>query len=267
MKSLLRYTAWNWNMGRVSAGVLLGFGAAVECVLLFAAAASINQAAMEYNGIMEASGTLWVAWLVYLMLPISAQWPQEAAGQKSRVSYTILTMPMPRWQILVARTLSTALWVAVGFAVQSLLLVLMYGPITALQSTVANGFFSFEVTAQGRFWWALADCGLFRLLLPANGAGSILVLLLILVPALMSAAACSHHGRRRVAAEVVALAVQMTLSALAYQLVVGYITGTRVLDMILKNRAATSVSLGLAGLVVMSVVWSVAALYRSEMTA
>ena len=88
MKSLLRYTAWNWNMGRVSAGVLLGFGAAVECVLLFAAAASINQAAMEYNGIVEASGTLWVAWLVYLMLPIreSSFTPSSRNGREPQRS-------------------------------------------------------------------------------------------------------------------------------------------------------------------------------------
>lgn len=267
MKSLLRYTAWNWDMGRTSAGLLLGFGAAVECVLLFAAAASVHQAAMDYNGLVEASGVLWVAWLVYLVLPVGAQWPQEWAGQKSRVSYTVLTLPMPRWQILAGRTLATALWMAAAFAVQSLVLVLMYGPVTALQSTVASGYFSFDVTVQGRFWWALAECGLFRLFFPVDGLGFAFALLLGLIPALMSAAARSHHGRKRAGAEVVALAVQLVLSVVAYQMVEGYITGPQILDMIVKSRQAALLSVILVVVVGMSAVWSVVSLYRSEMAA
>lgn len=77
MKRLLQYTAWNWGMGRGPVALLLALGAAAECLMLFVAAASVNQSALAYGDLVESAGILWVIAAAYLLLPICAQAVQE----------------------------------------------------------------------------------------------------------------------------------------------------------------------------------------------
>lgn len=266
MKKMLRYTAWNWSMGSVPAVMLLGLGAVSECVLLIAAAGMTRNAWFSYDELVAKSGFLWVATTVYMLLPISTQLYQSVTGRRVISEVTTLTLPLPRWQILLARTLSAGIWLVIAAAVQMVLLAVLWGPVIALQDSVASGYFFFDVTAQGRLWWDLADCELFRLLVPSGAAGICLWLGLVLAPALMSASVTCHSGRRRGFAAVLALANQAALAVIGFSVAAGSISISQI-EMFGFNPATASVLAVMAAVVILLMIWGLLALRYSEAAA
>lgn len=263
MKKLLRYTSWNWSMGWIPATALLSLGAVIECVLLFAAAGMTHNAWSSYDELVSQSGILWVAAVVYMLLPLGTQLYQSWAGRRTASVYTTLTLPLPRWQIFAVRALSTAFWLIVGTVVQLLLLSILWGPVTALQDSVAAGYFLFDITAQGRLWWDLADCSLFRLLLPTGSFGITVWLGLILAPALMSASVASHSGRRQVIAGILALFDQAVFALLGISIADGN-TSIGQLEEACSNPATLTALAAMAAVVCVLSIWGLFALYRSE---
>lgn len=263
MKKFLQYTAWTWAMGRVSCGLLLVVGAAVECVLLVANAGMAYSAWCSYQEMVTASGLLWVVALMYLALPVCSQLPQFLAGRRTHAEFTALTMPFPRWQILSVRALATALWMVVGTAVQVVLLAILWGPVTALQDSVAAGYFQFELTIRNRIWWDLADCGLFRLLLPNEPMGLLVWAALILAPSLMWASVAAHAGYRRVIAGLLALANQAVFAFLGFGIVSGNTNFVQLASALL-NQPTQGVLLLMAAVVLLLVLWGLCAMRHSE---
>lgn len=267
MKRLLRYTAWNWSMSRVPAGLLLAVGAAVECVLLCAAAAMPYLAGAVYNELVLSSGILWVVALEYLCIPVFAQFHQLFPGKGTRVSDTVMTLPIRRWQLPVGRMLATALWLLLGMAVQVLVLLVMWGPVTALQQSVAAGYFQFDVTARGSAWWALSGCGLLRLLLPTEGADLMLVALLVLLPSVLIPTVSVLRGRKRLVAVMLVLAEQFCVMYLALAVVAGNLAVSQL------GTAFFRKTIYLAGGVIMFcgavalLLWGLRAWYRCETAA
>ena len=266
MKKLLRYTAWNWSMGGVPAMMLLGLGAVSECVLLIVAAGMTRNAWFSYDELVAKSGLLWVAAIVYMLLPISTQLYQSVTGRRANSDVTTLTLPFPRWQILLARTLSAVVWMVIAAAVQLVLLAVLWGPVIALQDSVASGYFLFDVTAKGRLWWDLADCELFRLLLPSGAAGTSIWLGLILAPALMCASVACHSGRRQGIAAILALANQATLAAMGFSIAAGSISISQI-EMLGYNPTTLSALVAVAAVMILLTLWGLLALRRSEAAA
>lgn len=266
MKKLLRYTAWNWSMGGVPAAILMGLGAVIECVLLIAAAGMVRNAWFSYDELVEKSGLLWVAAIVYMLLPISTQLYQSVTGRRSNSEVTTLTLPLPRWQILLARTFAAGIWLIIAAAVQLVLLAVLWGPAIALQDSVASGYFFFDVTAKGRLWWDLAGCELFRLLLPTGVAGTVIWLGLILAPALMSASVACHSGRRQGIATILALANQTVLAAIGFSIAAGSISISQI-EMFGYNPMTISALVVMAVVMILLTLWGLLALQHSEAVA
>lgn len=266
MKKLLQYTAWDWSMGRGPAGTLLGLGSVAECVLLVAAAGMAHNAWSSYDELVVRSGLLWVAVIVYIALPVCTRLDQIMAGKRSKSEFATLTLPFPRWQIFAVRTISTGLWLVVGAAVQLVLLAILWGPVTALQDSVAFGYFWFDVTAQGRIWWDLAECELFRLLLPTNLTGTIIWMGLILAPSLMAASVVSHGGWRQMVAGILALTNQAVLAMLVFSLTNGS-TSMVQLEASWSNPMMLTIFAVMAAVVVLLSLWGLFALQRSESAA
>lgn len=266
MKKLLRYTAWNWSMGSVPAMILLGLGAVTEFVLLITAAGMVRNAWFSYDELVAKSGLLWVATIVYMLLPIGTQLYQSMTGRRANSEVATLTLPLPRWQILLARTFSAIIWLVIAAAVQLVLLAVLWGPVIALQDSVASGYFFFDVTAQGRLWWDLADCELFRLLLPTGLVGTGIWLGLILAPALMTAAAACHSGRRQGIAAILALVNQAALAAMGFSIAAGSISINQI-ETFGCNPATLLALAVMAAVVVLLTLWGLLALRRSEAVA
>ncbi len=266
MKRLLRYTAWNWSMSRVPAGLLLAVGAAVECVLLCAAAAMPYLAGVVYNELVLSSGILWVVALEYLCIPVFAQFHQLFPGKGTRVSDTVMTLPMRRWQLPVGRMLATALWLLLGMAVQVLVLLVMWGPVTALQQSVAAGYFQFDVTARGSSWWALSGCGLLRLLLPTEGADLMIVALLVLLPSVLIPTVSVLRGRKRLAAVLLALAEQFCAAYLAFPVAAGILAASQLGTAFFRRSAYLVGGVMFCGAVAL-LLWGLRAWYRCETAA
>lgn len=267
MKRLIQYTAWNWSMGRVPVSLLLVLGAAVECLLLFVSAASANQSALAYGDLVEASGVLWLMAAAYLLLPICAQAVQEHAARMARPAYTLFTLPVSRGKLLLSHALSSTIWMILGMAVQTLVLILLCGPILALQDSVAAGYFLFDVTERGRLWWALAECSALRTMLPDSIVGMAFTAGLVFIPSFMMASALMHNGWKRVAAFLITLAEQVALLVLANPVVSGQATWEQVLQSLQTSKAMVLFLLVIAGVAVAQILWGVWASYRSEATA
>lgn len=266
MKKLFRYTAWNWSMGGVPAMILLGVGAVTECLLLIAAAGMVRNAWFSYDELVAKSGILWVAAIVYMLLPISTQLYQSATNRRANSAVTTLTLPLSRWQILLARTLSAGIWLIIAAAAQLVLLAVLWGPVIALQDSVASGYFFFDVTVQGRFWWDLADCELFRLLVPTSMVGTGIWLGLILAPALMTASVSCHSGRRQGIAAILALANQAAFAVMGVSVGAGSISISQI-EMLGYNPATLSAFAVMAVVMILLTLWGLLALQRSEAAA
>lgn len=267
MKKLLQYTAWNWSMGRGPVAILLGLGTATECLLLFVAAASANLSALSYGDLVESAGILWVIAAAYLLLPICAQSVQERAAHTTHTSYTLFTLPLSRWELLLGRTLSGIIWMVLAMAVQTLVLVLLGGPILALQDSVSAGCFLFDVTEQGRLWWALAECSILRTMLPGSVPGVVFTAGMILIPAFMIPSAFMHAGWKRVTAFVIAFVEQVALFALANPVLTGKTTWEQVGRSLQTSSKISTFLFVLAGVAIAHIFWGLWASYRSEAAA
>lgn len=267
MKRLLRYTAWNWSMGGGPVALLLVLGAAVECLLLFITAASENQSALAYGDLVEAAGVLWVIAAIYLLLPICAQVVQERTEHMTRASYTLFTLPLPRWMLLLGRALTVVIWMLLGMAVQTLVLVLLCGPILALQDSVAAGYFLFEVTERGRFWWALADCSVLRAMLPNGAAEMVSTAGMLLLPSFMVTSAFMHTGWKRITAFVIALAEQIALFMMAYSVLSGRTTWEQIGLSLQTSKEMVAFLAVAAGVAIIQILWGLWASCRSEVAA
>lgn len=265
MKRLLQYAAWNWSMGRGPVSFLLGLGAAVECILLFAAAASPNQSHLGYGDLVESAGVLWVVAAVYLALPLCAQIPQEIAARHTHASCTALTLPMPRWALIAGRALSVLLWFVTGMALQIVLLTVMWGPTTALQDSVCAGCFQFDVTAKGQLWWALEDCSLMRVMIPTDWVGMLFTAIMLLVPSLLLPSALVHSGWKRTAAELAALADQAILTVLMFQALVWNIGWEQIVQSLQHSRAMAVSALIVAAIAAVLVAWGLWSVHRAEL--
>lgn len=267
MKRLFRYTAWNWSMGRGPVALLLVLGAAAECLMLFVAAASVNQSALAYGDLVEAAGVLWVIAAAYLLLPICAQVVQERASHTARTSYTLFTLPLPRWELLLGRALSGMIWMILAMAVQTLVLVLLTGPILALQDSVSAGYFLFDVTEQGRLWWALAECSILRTILPDSIPGIVFTAGMLLVPSFMMPSALMHTGWKRVTAFVIAFAEQVALLMLANPVLTGKTTWEQIGRSLQTSTGMDVLLAVMAGVAIAQILWGLWASYRSEAAA
>lgn len=267
MKRLLQYTAWNWSMGCGLVALLLALGTAVECLLLFVAAASASQSALAYGDLVESAGILWVIAAAYLLLPICAQAVQERAAHMARPSYTLFTLPLSRGEFLLGRALSGVIWMVLGMSLQTLVLILLCGPILALQDSVAAGYFLFEVTEQGRFWWALTECSILRAFLPTGLPGMAFAAGMILIPSFMMASVLMHTGWKRIMAFVIALVEQVSLLMLAKPILNGQATSEQILRSLQTSRGMATLLFVLAGVTVAQIIWGLWASYRSQATA
>lgn len=267
MKRLLQYTAWNWSMGCGPVILLLALGAAAECLLLFLAAASASQSALAYGDLVESAGVLWVIAAAYLLLPVCAQVVQERAAHMARPSYTLFTLPLSRGELLLGRALSSAIWMILGMSLQALVLILLCGPIVALQDSVSSGYFLFEVTEPGRLWWALAECSILRAILPTSILGAVFTAGMFLIPSFMMASVLMHTGWKRIMAFVIALAEQVALLMLAKPVLNGQATWEQILRSLQTSRGMATLLFALAGVAIVQILWGLWASYRSEATA
>lgn len=267
MKRLLRYTAWNWSMGCGPVGLLLMLGAAAECLMLFVAAASVKQSALVYGDLVESAGVLWVIAAAYLLLPICAQAVPERASHTARTSYTLFTLPLSRGELLLGRALSGMIWMILAMAVQTLVLVLLSGPILALQDSVSAGYFLFDVTEQGRLWWALAECSILRAILPDNIPGIVFAAGMLLVPSFMMPSALMHTGWKRIAAFVLAFGEQAALFILANPVMTGKTTWDQIGRSLQTSRGMSTLLVVMAGVAIAQILWGLWASYRSEAAA
>lgn len=267
MKRLLRYTAWNWSMGIGPVALLMVLGAAAECLLLFVAAASVNQSVLAYGDLVDAAGILWVMAAAYLLVPICAQAVQERAEHKARTAYALYTLPLPRWGLLLGRALSGIIWMILGIAVQTLVLILLCGPILALQDSVSAGYFSFEVTEQGRLWWALADCSILRTMLPNSIPGAVFTAGMLLIPSFMMSSVFTHTGWKRTLAFLIALAEQVALFMLANPVLTGRTSWEQIVRSLQTSKGMAAFLLVITGVAMAQILWGLWASYRAEATA
>lgn len=267
MKRLLQYTAWNWSMSRGPVTLLLVLGAVAECLLLFVAAASATQSALAYGDLVNAAGVLWVIAASYLLLPICAQVAQERTDRMVRTSCTLFTLPMSRWELLLGRALSCIIWMILGMAAQTFVLILLGGPILALQDSVSAGYFLFEVTEQGRLWWALAECSVLRAMLPNSIPGMVFTAGMLLVPSLMVPSALMHTGWKRITAFVIAFAEQVALFMLANPVLSGRTTWEQIDHSLQTSKGMAAYLLVVAGVAIAQILWGLWASYRSEAVA
>lgn len=267
MKRLLQYAAWNWSMGCGPVALLLLLGAAAECLLLFVAAASVNQSALLYGDLVDAAGVLWVIAAIYLLLPACAQAVQERAAHMARTSYTLFTLPLSRRELLLGRALSSVIWMVLGMAVQTLVLILLCGPILALQDSVSAGYFLFEVTEQGRIWWALAECSILRAMLPNSIPAMIFTAGMLLIPSFMMPSALMHTGRKRILAVVIVLVEQVALFMLANPVLAGRTTWEQIGRSIQTSKGMETFLLVLTGVALAEILWGLWASYRAEAAA
>ena len=227
MKSMLPLTGWNFYMARRPLGTVLAVMLLAETALaLFCATrpalCTLGQSALYGN----LGGPL-----LFLAAYLGALWaslrPLAMTGGRSRAGCTLLTLPMPRWQILLAQVLSSTLSLAAVIACQLLWMVVIYWPTTAIQAAVANAHNLGDLVEQRSLWWELAANPIFNLLLPWQGGAVWRLPLFLLAPALIAPGVLLQRGKARFGAVCLTVAGALLCLALAavYAAKQGYDSG------------------------------------------
>lgn len=257
MKELIRLTAWNWQQaGRWRWGVALAMTLA-EAAALGICAFNPRNATASFAALF--TGALcpllfMAAYLVQLAVSLRPLWPQG----RSTPANTWLMLELPRWQLLTAQVLASAVALLCLMAWQIILALLLYWPATALQMAAGADIIGY-VRPAGGFWWAVADNYLLRLLLPRATGGIGLLVLLLAAPAILGIGVLLHKGWQRVAALVVAMGGAgccAVLAALQLLIAMSWDSGYRQASGILRCV--------LIGLLALCWLWNLRALHRAE---
>lgn len=205
MKSTFQMLSWNWYMTRrgVYASCLLLAG----LQLLYLCARALNPAAVTHG--YTATFTDWLCPAVFALcyfLALAASLRLLCPQGRSQPQYTLVTLGLPRWTVLLAQVLTSALALLLVAAVQVLLAAVYYLPFTALQAYTGRLLVQYPVVTQGQFWWSMATNWLVRVLAPTNAVGVACLLVYLLVPGLVAAGVLLHRSWRRIAAAMVTLA-------------------------------------------------------------
>lgn len=215
MKKIFPLMAWDFYMARRPLGTVLGVMLLAETVLaLFCASrpalCTLSQSALYGN----CGGPL-----LFLAAYLGALWaslrPLAMTGGRSRAGCTLLTLPVPRWQILLAQVLSSVLALAAVIACQLLWMVLIYWPTTVIQAMVANANNLGDLVQQRSLWWELTANPVLNLLLPWQGGTIWRLPLFLLIPALIAPGIPLHRGAARFVAVCLTVAGALLCLALA----------------------------------------------------
>lgn len=258
MKRIVHLVAWNWQMARLGHILIAALLAAVQAALLVAFTLEPDNAAARYSALFSGSGCPLAFAAAYCGAAVTAQRPLWLGRGRSHAAYTMLTFPMPRWQLLLAQTLSTALPLALLMAWELALAAAFYWPVQLLQG--AAGVITASLPGNvSSFWWEFADNLLVRLLLPVTFRGWAALLLFLAAPAVLVPAMFLHTGWRRVGAALIALAGGFCCLPLAR----ASLPRLNPLDVTIAGSAWTFSGLLLA-LLLACWLWSLRALHRAE---
>lgn len=253
MNAIFPLTGWNFYMARRPLGAVLGGMLLAETALALFCTSRPALCTLSQSTLYGDCGGPVLFLVAYLGALWASLRPLTMTGGRSRVGCTLLTLPMPRWQILLAQVLSSVLALAAVIACQLLWMVLIYWPTTALQTMVANANDLGQLVEERSLWWELAANPVLNLLLPWQGGAVWRLPLFLLAPALIASGVPLHRGAARVGAICLAVAGALLCLALAavYVAKQGYDAG--------DLWMAGAVSL----LSVVSWFWSLYALHRA----
>lgn len=259
MQRMFQLTAWNWHMARrgvAAVGLLL---TACELALLAWRAFDVEFALYTYNSLFVVAHLPDAFAVGYLAVLAASLYPLLLAQGRARAGYTMLTLPMPRWQLLAAQVLTSILALLALMAWQVLLTVLCYGPVTAIQARAA--LLGTPLRQAGRFWWSLAGNPLLRMLLPTDLVSVGFVLAYLAAPAILGAGVLLHRGWRRITAIVMLLVGAVCCYALV---------GAQLLHIAQSGEQASEAlrwGAGPLGIVLLLAwLWDLRALHRAELT-
>lgn len=204
-KNITTLAGWYWAMARKPYSLLCALFAIQQLAMLLLLAASKGNLGMGY-ATLYMGGMQWTAFgFAFLGAGVlSARALMQASG-RTKAGYTLLTLPMPRWQLLCAGTLACAVMQLGVVALQLLLFFAACGPVSAVSHALAQTLIQGNLPA-ANLYVQLVNNDLLVLLLPTRPTAALALLGTLAASAIMLPCMFLHRGWRRLAAAAMALA-------------------------------------------------------------
>lgn len=258
MKQIFSLAGWNWRLARRYYGLLCAAFAVEQLAVLLFQAFRPDMVGMGLAACYQQGFQFPVFLAVFLLAGLLAG-PAANDHQRSKCSYTWLTLPMSPAARLAAQVL-TAVVLQLGVAALQLVLYIVYFfPVQAVDSARALEELGAAMPAQNLYEQVLLSDSLYWLL-PRRPAQLVLLAVTLLASALLLSCVRLHRGWRRIVAVAVGVisggcCVMLFLWEKDLALYPPY-------DALVRNTLLAAVVL--AVLVVFSLWWALRAIRRAE---
>lgn len=259
MSQIWKLTAWQWAMVRRAYALLCLLFAAQQLGLMLLLAGRERYVGAPYSALYYSAWQLQLFVLGYLAVGLCAVCPLLRIHGESRVGYTLLTLPQPRWQLLAAQVVLCAVLLVGFLAWQLLLFALYFLPVRAISDRVMEQSLVGELPQQ-YFYNQLISNAVMRALLPHRFSALCALLMTVVVSAVNWACVVMHRGWRRVSALVLALAA-MLFAACTMFVEPTFVPGVSDVAM----RALLVVICAALGISAANLLWALRAVHNSEL--
>ncbi len=206
MKHMRILTMWNWRIIQKNVLLIIAAGCVLQAAAVCIYSMLEYSAAITYNSVLMNSSTWVIFALEFLAVLAASQRPMFMMNGKTKMSYTMQTLPSRPAALLFSNAASTALAVILVFGVQLLLTFILYFPATALTAMTAQRYIPEFPVPKPDMQLSLVRSMYVRLLLPTNIGGIIMHVLYIIAPSLLLPCALFHKGIARIAAFALGIA-------------------------------------------------------------
>lgn len=208
MSQIWKLTAWQWTMVRRAYALLCLLFAAQQLGAMLLLASRRLYVGVPYGTLYYSAWQIPLFVVGYLAVGLCAVWPLLHIHGGSRVGYTLLTLPQPRWQLLAAQAVLCAVLLVGFLAWQLLLFALYFLPVRVVSDQVMVQSLVGELPQQ-RFYNQLIGNAVMRALLPHRLSALCALLMTVILSAVNWACVAMHRGWRRVLALVIAVAAML----------------------------------------------------------
>lgn len=198
MKTWRILTAWNWRIIQKPVWLIIALGSAAQMAAVCIYSCLRTSAAITYNSVLINSLSWIIFALEFLAVLGASQRPVLMMNGKTKLGYTMQTLPSSASTLFFSNAASTALAIMCVLSAQLLLTFIMYFPATALTTMTAQTYIPQYPMPTPDMQLSLVRTVFFNLLLPTNLFGIITLPLYIIAPSLLLPGAFFHKGMGRI---------------------------------------------------------------------